>query len=39
MTFNFEELDFGVDVPGSDWSGDPEGPELLSDSSSLASEI
>jgi len=39
MTFHFEEFDFCVDVPGSDWLGGPEGSELLSDSSSFASEI
>ena len=38
MTFHFEEFDFCVDVPSSDWLGGPEGSELLSDSSSFASE-
>ena len=39
MTFHFEEFDFCVVVPGSDWSDDPDGSELPSDSSLLASKI
>ena len=39
MTFHFEEFDFCVGVPGSDWSDDPDGSELPSDSSLLASKI
>ena len=39
MTFHFEEFDFCAGVPGSDWSDDPDGSELPSDSSLLASKI
>ena len=39
MTFHFEEFDFCVGVPGSDWSDDPDGSELPSDSSLFVSKI